>query len=317
MAVFTLSPFAGPAIGPIVGGYIALAGLRWQWLFWILTIFSGLCWLVIIFSMPETYGPVILVKKAKDLRAKTGDQRYKAPLEMSTGASLAKTVGQILGRPWKIFVFEPMLIIITLYMSFVYGLLYLLFLAYPVVFIEGHGLNAGESGLTFLPIFLGGVLGVFLYLFLFAPKYLKISQEHGGKAPPEARLPMAKWGGPILAISMFWFGWTSYPSISLWAPLMAGLGVGLSLVFLFLSLFNYIIDAYLLVAASALAASTVVRSAFGAGFPLFGTAMYEKLDPRIASTVLAACVVLLVPVPFVFERYGPAIRKRSRYGLST
>lgn len=67
---------------------------------------------------------------------------------------------------------------------------------------------------------------------------------------------------------MFWFGWTSYPSISIWAPLMAGLGSGLAIVLLFLSLFNYIIDAYLTVAASALASSTVVRSAFGAGFPV-------------------------------------------------
>jgi hypothetical protein len=106
------------------------------------------------------------------------------------------------------------------------------------------------------------------YLYVFAPRYLKISQAHGGVAPPESRLEMAKWGGPILAISMLFFGWTSYPSISLWVPVLAGFGVGLSLIMLFLSLFNYIIDAYLMVAASALAASTVVRSAFGAGFPV-------------------------------------------------
>jgi len=141
-------------------------------------------------------------------------------------------------------------------------------LAYPVVFVEGHGLNAAFSGLTFLPIFLGGVIGDILYLYVFAPRYLKISQAHGGAAPPESRLEMAKWGGPILSISMLFFGWTSYPSISLWVPVLAGFGVGLSLIMLFLSLFNYIIDAYIMVAASSLAASTVVRSAFGAGFPV-------------------------------------------------
>jgi hypothetical protein len=67
---------------------------------------------------------------------------------------------------------------------------------------------------------------------------------------------------------MLFFGWTSYPSISLWVPVLAGFGVGLSLIMLFLSLFNYIIDAYIMVAASSLAASTVVRSAFGACFPV-------------------------------------------------
>ncbi|PVG00830.1 putative mfs-multidrug-resistance transporter [Serendipita vermifera] len=314
-AIFTVSPFAGPALGPIVGGYIELAGVKWQWLFWILSIFSGLCLLLIIFTIPETYGPVILAQKARKLRESTNDPRWKAPIELEE-VSWRKKLSRILGRPWKIFFVEGMLVIITLYMSFIYGLLYLLFLAYPVVFVGGHHLNAGESGLTFLPIFIGGIIGDILYVFVFAPKYAKVSEQYGGKAPPEARLPMAKWGGPILAISMFWFGWTSYTSISLWAPVMAGLGVGLSLIMLFLSLFNYIIDAYILVAASALASSTVVRSAFGAGFPLFGSQMYEKLDPRIASTVLAACVVLLCPVPFIFEKYGPRIRKNSKYGLS-
>ena len=52
---------------------------------------------------------------------------------------------------------------------------------------------------------------------------------------PEARLPMAHWGGPLFIISIFWLGWTSYPSISIWVPMMAGLPLGISLVFLFVS----------------------------------------------------------------------------------
>ena len=66
--------------------------------------------------MPETYGPVILVKKARALRASTGDKRYKAPLELQE-VNWGKTVGRILGRPWKIFFVEVMLVIMTLYMS--------------------------------------------------------------------------------------------------------------------------------------------------------------------------------------------------------
>ncbi|KAG8836048.1 hypothetical protein FRC17_010512 [Serendipita sp. 399] len=314
-AIFTLSPFAGPAIGPIVGGAIYLKGLDWSWLFWILTIFAGLCLVLIYFTIPETYGPVILVQKARALRKSTGDERYKAPLELQE-TRWVESVTRILGRPWKIFFQEGMLIIITFYMSFVYGLLYLLFLAYPVVFVVGHHFNALESGLTFLPLFLGGVIAIFAYIFLFAPRYQKVSEAYNGRAPPEARLPMAKWGGIILGVSMLWFGWTSYPSISVWPPILAGLGIGASVVLLFLSLFNYLIDAYLLVAASALASSTVVRSAFGAAFPLFGNQMYEKLNPRIASTVLAAITFVMVPVPFVLEKLGPIIRRKSKYGVS-
>lgn len=83
-----------------------------------------------------------------------------------------------------------------------------------------------------------------------------------------------------------------------------------------LALFNYIIDAYLMVAASALASSTVVRSAFGAGFPLFATQMYEKLNPRWASTLLAFITLILIPIPFVLFKFGPKIRRTSKFAPS-
>lgn len=140
--------------------------------------------------------------------------------------------------------------------------------------------------------------------------------------PPEFRLELAMYGAPIFSIAFFWFGWTSYPSISFWAPMMAGTLMGLAVVFIFVSgvvttlckiarlirvssqlaLFNYIIDAYLFVAASALAANTVVRSAAGAGFPLFATQMYDALNPRWASTLLGCFALLMVPIPFVLTK---------------
>lgn len=38
MALFTLAPFAGPAIGPTVAGFVG-ENLSWRWVFWILAIF--------------------------------------------------------------------------------------------------------------------------------------------------------------------------------------------------------------------------------------------------------------------------------------
>ena len=121
------------------------------------------------------------------------------------------------------------------------------------------------------------------------------------------------WAAHIFAGAFFWFGWTSYPSISFWAPLMAGLPLGFSIIWIFLALFNYIIDAYLFVAASALAANTVIRSAFGASFPLFATQMYEQLNSRWASTLLGLLAIVMAPIPFVLTKYGPLLRRRSKY----
>ncbi|KAF8687127.1 MFS general substrate transporter, partial [Rhizoctonia solani] len=316
LAIFTLAPFAGPALGPTVAGYMSLAGVSWRWLFGVLSIFAGICTIVLAFTLPETYAPIILKKRAEKLRKSTGDDRYYSAIEREN-LHWAKRIENILGRPFIMFFQEPMLFAVTLYMSFIYGCVYLLFAAYPIVFTQGHHLNSGASGLMFLPLFGGGIGGVVVYLVYYNPIYTRRIREFAPRpVPPEYRLDMALLAAPLYSISFFWFGWTSYPSISYFAPAFSGALSGFTIVLLFLSLFNYIIDAYLMYAASALAISTVVRSAFGAGFPLFATSMYEKLNPRIASTVLGAIAAAMIPIPFILRKYGAQVRRKSKYAPS-
>ncbi|KAI0776341.1 MFS general substrate transporter [Trametes elegans] len=313
MALFALAPFAGPTIGPTISGFMAVAGVSWRWVFWLLTIFAGVCFVFIIFTLPETYAPAILVHRARRLRKETGDDRYWAPLERNK-MSFTQRLKHILGRPFIILFREPMLIAITLYMSFLYGVMYLLFEAYPIVFTRGHHFNAGISGLMFLPIFVGAAFAVILYLLVFNPRYHRaIEQFAPHPVPPEYRMELCMWAAPIYTISFFWFGWTSYSSVSYWAPLMAGFPMGFAIIWIFLGLFNYTIDAYLFVAASALSSMTVVRSLFGAGFPLFATQMYETLNPRWASTLLGCIALVMMPIPFLLRRFGHKLRKHSKY----
>ncbi|TFY78879.1 hypothetical protein EWM64_g5132 [Hericium alpestre] len=313
MVLFAVSPFAGPAVGPTVAGWIITAGVSWRWIYWVLTIFSGVCFILVIFTMPETYGPAILVAKAKKLRKDTGDDRWYAPLEANT-VPFAQRVENVLSKPFKIMFSEPMLLAITIYMSFLYGCLYLLFEAYPIVFTQGHHMSAGITGLMFLPLSIGSTLGVFTYLIFFEPRYARRAEEYAPSfVPPEHRLEMTLLGAPLYAMSFFWFGWTSYPSISFWSPMIAGGVMGFSIFCIFLSLFNYIIDTYLFVAASALAGSTVMRSIFGAVFPLFARQMFDAMNPRWASTLLGFISLAMTPIPFVLQRYGPYLRSKSRF----
>jgi hypothetical protein len=92
--------------------------------------------------------------------------------------------------------------------------------------------------------------------------------------------------------------------------------MGFSIFLIFLSLINYTVDAYLFAAASALAASTVSRSIFGAVFPLFARQMFESLNPRWASTLLGFVAVAMIPIPIVLRRYGPYLRSKSRFAPS-
>jgi hypothetical protein len=85
------------------------------------------------------------------------------------------------------------------------------------------------------------------------------------------------------------------------------------MVLVFLSIMNYLIDAYVIYAASVLAANSVLRSLFGAAFPLFCPYMYQNLGIHWASSVPAFLALACVPFPFLFYKYGSAIRERCKF----
>ena len=99
--------------------------------------------------------------------------------------------------------------------------------------------------------------------------------------------------------------------------LAAGVPFGFGMVLVFLSIINYLIDTYTIFAASVLAANSVLRSLFGAAFPLFTTYMYNKLGIHWASCVPAFLALACVPFPFLLFKYGPTIRKGCRFAAQS
>jgi len=313
MSLFSLAPFAGPALGPIVGGFVGASGASWRWLFWVLTMFAGFCFLIIAATIPETYGPKLLQVKAARLRKRTGEEMWWAPLDRAETA-FKDRVKDVCVKPFKLLVLEPILQAMTLYMSFVYGCIYLLFEAFPIVFSVGHGFNAGLTGLMFLGVFIGGCVATVVYITIFDTRYRKRARRHApNPIAPEARLEMMLVCSPLFVTGFFIFGWTSYPRLPWIAPCIGGALIGFSTLGIFVSSFNFLVDTYLFAAASALSANTVIRSLFGAGFPMFAAQMYNKLNPRWASTVLGFVALLLAPIPFLFLKYGALLRSKSRY----
>ncbi|EPS94252.1 hypothetical protein FOMPIDRAFT_130374 [Fomitopsis schrenkii] len=314
LSLFIISPFMAPACGTILSGYLAESTLSWRWLFWIMAMMAGVSLVLIVFTLPETYGPVLLARKAQALRSETGNSCYVAPIELEPPMSVSARAHRTVSIPFRMLINEPTLIATTIYMSFLYGCMYLMFEAFPIVYVQGHHFGTGAAGLVWIPIVFGVVASVFAYIYIFEKRYQDaLNGRSSVKMSPELRLESAKWGAPLFAASFFWFGWTSYPGVSYWVPLMSGIAMGFSTIWIFLALFNYIIEVYLCVAASALAVNTVVRSIAAAGFPLFASQMYQTLNPRWASTVMGCCSVLMIPIPLLLQRYGPTLRRKSRY----
>lgn len=133
-----------------------------------------------------------------------------------------------------------------------------------------------------------------------------------GRVPPEASIAIVCFAAFLCPIGQLWFSWTSVPITIHWVwPILAGIpfGAGNCLVFIYAS--NYLAGSYGIYAASALAGNSVVRSFIGGTLPLAGPAMYEAMTPQWAGTLLGLVQICLIPIPFVFYKWGDKIRARS------
>lgn len=160
---------------------------------------------------------------------------------------------------------------------------------------------------------LGQIFALLFFSLVIDKRYKKRLAKNDGYLQPEQRLIASLMGSIFLPIGLFWFAWTTYPSIP-WIVCMLGSGVfGFGEVSVFIALLNYIVDAYTIYAASALAANAVFRAVFAAVFPIFTPYMYTNLGTQWASSVPAFLGLACTPFPFLFYKYGYEIRKRCKY----
>lgn len=133
---------------------------------------------------------------------------------------------------------------------------------------------------------------------------------------PEQVLIIAKIGSFLLPLSLFWQGWSAHYKLHWLIPVCAGIPFGISLMFIFFSLIIYFEVSYdnnpdLL--ASVFAANNLLRYLLASGFPLFTLKMYQNLGVHWSSTLFGCISLALVPVPFILDKCGPALRTNSKY----
>ena len=222
---YAAAVFAGPAIGPIVGEFtVKNTDLGWHWTAWF-TMIMGACFFAIaLTTVKETFPATLLKAKAAHLRQETRNWALHAkqdeePIHFSF---LFRKYGL---KPVQMMIKEPILIVMTIYVSLVYGILYLIFFAYPYSFQSDRQMEVGIASLPFIAIFIGVLIACATLSWetkaIFTPKFIKAK-----KVIPEERLPPMMVGGVILVIGLFWFAWTSQPSTNPWPQIISGLLIG-------------------------------------------------------------------------------------------
>lgn len=315
-AFFTLAVNGGPMVAPVAGAYIVNSYLSWRWVQYITGILAVTALGLVAFFFEEPYHPVILVKKAEELRVRTGNWALYAPQE-NVSLDMKNVFTNTVARPIKMLGQEPILLLVSIYNGFVYAILYMCLEAIPIVF-RLYDFKGGNIMLPYLSIFVGSVICIIVNITYFEKKYRNDLTKHGKAVLPESRLYLMMYSSVIFTISMFWLFWTGYyhEHIHWICPVIALSLFGIGFVGLFLPVINYILDSYLMLAASAISANTFLRSAMAAAFPLFTSQMFNNLGVQWAGTLIGCISAVLMPVPFLFFIYGKRIRGMSKYAIN-
>jgi multidrug resistance protein len=125
ISLYSLAPLLGPAVGPVAGGFIA-SGTTWRWIFWATSIadvlvqisgyffLQGLLYCLCITrsmeltSAVETYTPILLKRKAAQLKQKNNDEAYYTKYD-DEGQSLAHILRHAMVRPFIMLGTQPII----------------------------------------------------------------------------------------------------------------------------------------------------------------------------------------------------------------
>lgn len=103
MSLFSLGPFNGPVLGPLIGGFI-FEYMGWRWTNWIVLILAGGAFGMML-TVKETYTPTILKRKAAQMRKESGDSQWWC--QYDNQVSTSQVVKKNLSRPFVLFFTEP------------------------------------------------------------------------------------------------------------------------------------------------------------------------------------------------------------------
>ncbi len=309
----------------------------WRWMFWSTSIFQGAMVVASFFCFPETYGPLILRRRARQLRKDTGNPRYYTLGERLDGTRSARAlVWRAVSRPTRLLLCHPIIQVVSVKTAIDYGILYIVLSTFSALWMEQYGQSVEISGLHYLVVSAAEIAGSQLGGYLMDCVYRR--RQKRGAHVPESRLPYMI---PFLALGcggMLMYGWVAQYRLH-WAVVDVGVFImlfgqqlsGIPSMFHSVALRShsmgqycqrdllttspvsaYLIDSYGDHVSSAVGATQFPRSLTAFLFPLFAPSMYRVLGYGWANTILAvAYLVISIPLTVLLWKYGAGLRQRA------
>lgn len=314
MGIVISMVITGALISPVVASYITTSYLGWRWTEYITGIMGSFVLVISLFFLKETYPPRILAARAEVIRKETGNWAIAAPIER-IGMDFRGIVRNLMLTPMIMLAVEPILLLVSLHLGFIYGILYLCLDAVPIIF-ETYGWPQENLFLPYLGMVVGDVLVVMCHLLYFEKRYNRLVAKSGKPFLPEERLQLMILSSILFPIGIFLMCWAGAYQVHWIVPTIGLSIIGFGLTGIFISAFTYIVSCYLTLSASAIAANTFVRSSFGCSFPLFARALFHNLGTQWAGTLLGCLAALLAVAPILFYWLGAELRTKSKFAIN-
>nr|POE79857.1 polyamine transporter 4 [Quercus suber] len=316
LSIYYASTCLGANVAPLVGGYAALTK-GWRWTQFV-TIFFIVAFYVPVLFTRETYKKTILQRKAKRLGIEGPPASHKTVLQIIHHFATVLFV-----RPVHMLLTEPIVSLVCVYSSFLFGLMYTFVVASPWIWGHYYNFSAAQQNLSFLAVTAGAACAPLLLIlldhYLYQPRLQAFRQKHTNDKSfaPEHRLYPAMLVSFALPASLFIFAWTVRPDIPWICPIIfQGLAMMSSLM-IYAPTNLYLSDFYgPKYGASASGAAVLSRYTLSAAFPLFSLQMYRALGVGWATSILAFCSLAMAPIPWLFWCWGRKLRSRTRYEIS-
>ncbi|RYP28640.1 hypothetical protein DL767_007122 [Monosporascus sp. MG133] len=270
ISVYGVGMLFGPVLGPILGGFIAQRA-GWRWCFWVVFITSAVCVSVLLIFNRETNPTVLIKQKTNRLRKELNRPDLLNTYTKEQSAPSLRwwnVLLQGLVVPMKLLFGSPIVFLLSLYVAFVYGLLFLLLTTITGVYINTYSWSPELCGLAYLGVGLGNFVGMIFVAKTSDITIIRLAKRNNNVYEPEMRLPTCVFFGFLIPISFFWYGWSTKAHAHWVVPIIGLFPFGAGTIGIMFPIQMYLIDAFPRHAASAVAALTAVRCLFGAVLPL-------------------------------------------------
>ncbi|CEH16516.1 Synaptic vesicle transporter SVOP and related transporters (major facilitator superfamily) [Ceraceosorus bombacis] len=306
MSIYIWAATCGSPSGYFLFSFVA-ATRGWRDVFWAMLGISGGLWLIMTLVMlwcGESRHDVLLARKVsnqkKQIGCEPGMPSHSGRIDVPPGyerSGVRQLLQVTMTRPFRFLATEPIVTFASFFNGYLYGLVYMFNTAISQVFEGSHGFGTISTGLVFLGLVVGISCGPFINLF--GESFYQKRYHQKGQPVPEARVMLAIFASIAQPMALFWFAWTSFPSVHFIVPVIASALWGWAFYALIMASYQYVVDSYGTYSASALAGVGLIRNLAGAGFPLFARQMYSKLGYEWASSLLAFLSLALIPITFV------------------